>query len=293
MLSAPRGAAEGPKGDLHEGTTSDVAGARRGVRARARRTGRRRPDHAAVAGPAGDAVHRRDGGTGDDDLVVQRAGDRRRGRPGRGGADPRPGVGAGGRLDRHRRGVLGLAGVLPGFVRDDGERRRDLRGDRPVREQSRAGDADRADARRAGAATARRAPTRREAEPVARTADRRWPVAGGVRRAPARRRARRPPDPRLSGRGASDELPRATAHSWRVTERFVLLGRRPDGSGRDRDLRRRVDRVRIRARARRRRPARAAAPGRLRLLRREQPRPDDRAELQAGLTRPHRGHPVE
>ena len=79
----------------------------------------------------------------------------------------------------------------------------------------------------------------------------------------------------LAGAGGSaGGVPGPAARSRGLGERELLVGRDPDGRGRDRHLRRRPDRVRVRARARRRRPALAAAPGRVRLLRRQQPRPD-------------------
>ncbi len=75
--------------------------------------------------------------------------------------------------------------------------------------------------------------------------------------------------------GQVTNFPVQPLDSRRVGERELFVRRRSDGRGRHRHLHRRVDRVRVRARARRRRPALAAASGRVRLLRGEQPRPDD------------------
>ena len=88
---------------------------------------RRRADHAACRQVrpgmdcTGETVIR-----GTDDLVVRRPRRRGRRRPRSGAADPDRGIGPGGRRDRDRRGLLGVAGVLPRRAGDDAQRRRDL-----------------------------------------------------------------------------------------------------------------------------------------------------------------------
>ena len=123
-----------------------------------RRAGRRRPDHAAVAGQpgmncTGETVVQ---GTTISSFNVQVI-------------DVVDAPGEGARILVQVSGpAVDATGVAEGFSGSPvycpdrsathGERRRDLRGDRPVRQQRRAGDADRADARRAGRS---RRPTRR------------------------------------------------------------------------------------------------------------------------------------
>ena len=89
--------------------------------------------------------------SGHDDLVLRRARDRRRATaPGEG---PRILVSVSGpAVDSTGvgRGLLRVAGLLPGRTRRAGQHRGDLRGHRAVRQQRRARHADRADAGRAG-----------------------------------------------------------------------------------------------------------------------------------------------
>ena len=256
-----------------------------------RRAGRRRADHAAVERPARHELHGGDGRPGDHDLVLRRARDLGRAGAGGGTADPRVGVRAGGRPHRRGRGLLRLPGLLPRRTRRAGQHRCDLRGHRAVRQQRRARHADRADAGRAGQPACLGAAAGGQAAAAARAADRGRALAGRVRTcssAPPRRPAGSCwPRPRRRHEG---RLPGPVARAGRLGGRELLLGGGPDGSGRDRHLRERPDRVRVRPRARRRRAALAAAPGRLRLLRGQQPDPTDAPSYKLALPGHTAGH---
>ena len=189
-------------------------------------------------------------------------------------ADPRQGVRAGRGRDRRRARVLGLADLLPRRAGHAAQHRRDLGVGRRVRRQGRAGDADRGDPRQPGRRAARR------------------------RRARRCRRARRPLVAPLTVTGLSARLgaalqraaAEARADGARRARRAARLvpGRSSCGPGsafgvgyasgdlaveRDRHgrLHGRRQRLGLRAPVRRRRRALAAAAGRLRLPRGQQP----------------------
>ena len=194
--------------------------------------------------------------------------------------------GPGRRRHRRRPRLLGLADHLR-----RPQRRRDLGGHRRLRQQGRAGHADRGDPRRPAARRGDGAQRARAccAPPA------RWPARSPC---PASRRARAacsPAPPRASTARCSRPRP---ARSAAIRRRSCVPGRRGGGvavhrrrldrRGRHGRLPRRRPGLRLRPRARRPRPARAVPPGRLRVRRDRQParraRPG-RDDLQAHLVR--------
>ena len=264
---------------------------------------RRRSDHGAQRRPRRDAVHGLLGDQGDGDLVVQRPGarrDRRRPDVGR-AADPGPGLRPGGRRHRHRPRLLGLPDLLPGA---DGVPRNIGAISTSIGEYggkvvlatpieailanpanppvARTGDGP-ASARAAAAIRRiRREGTKPLLGPL--TISGVSPAAGP--RARADRRAGRPPDHR-GPRGPARQLPGAAAPA-RLGRLGRLLDRRPaPRRDRHRRLYRRAHRLVVRPPVRERRRTPPAAPGRLRLPRRQRPeRAADRRLLQARRRRP-------
>ena len=269
----------------------------RGCARGAKRCKRRRPDHAARRGAGRDAVHRPHGRQGHGDHELRRRGARHHGSPAaRDRAHPHARVGSGGRRDRHRPRLLGLADLLPGGRRRPSQHRRHLRRHRPVRRQGRPRDADRADPRRAGpaalvgAAIGPALDRRRQLQPR-RPADavRPQPGARGDVRS---RRAQGQLAARDVGRlAARRRLPAAAARAGRGGVRRPDVRRHSDRRDRHRRLRGRPERLALRPRARRRRPPLALPPRRLHPHGDRQPGRRARAlDVQARLAGQRRRH---
>ena len=235
-----------------------------------------------------------------------------------GRADPVRGVRAGGRRDRARPRVLGLADLLPGRGRHPACDRRDRGVDQRVRRQGRARDADRGHHRDAGrrarrpsaadrrrrrgrgsrsrAAFERKRP-RRGCGPRWRARSR-WPRRSPSAVSPAGRAVpgggQREGRPSRAGRAARAArlVPAADAAAGLRGRDRLLEWRHPHQRGRDGRLRGRRPGVGLRPLARSRGPARAAAPGRLRLPDRQQPQPTrpDRRDVQARRLRARPWH---